>query len=258
MKINQLLHKIPHGAVVTTAWLASHGVTSDQARKLASAGWLQRVGHGAYCQSGESLGWESAIFALQTSNDTELPSLWPGGQTALALQGFVHYLPMGERTTHLYGNEAARLPRWVSDAEWAGQMVLHSEKGLPAQLPGSFTDYAPAGRAFSLRVSTPERAILEWIAVTSNELLFSSELVDTFDGLNTLRPRRLQALLEGCRSVRTKRAFMVLARHARHAWYGRLELGQLDFGKGKRQLCQSGKLDREFHVTVPEAFLYAD
>ncbi|OBX33913.1 hypothetical protein A8U91_02956 [Halomonas elongata] len=109
-----------------------------------------------------------------------------------------------------------------------------------------------------MQVSIPERAVLEWIAVTPNKLLFSSELVDAFGGLNTLRPRRLQVLLEGCRSVRTKRAFLVLARHAGHAWYGRLEPRRLDLGKGKRQLCQGGKLDREYHVTVPEEFLHAD
>lgn len=258
MKINYLLQKIPHGAVVTTAWLASHGVTSDQARKLASSGWLKRVGHGAYCRAGDPLSWESGVFALQVLGEQSKPIIWPGGQTALALHGFVHYLPMGACATRLYGIETARLPQWLSYAEWAGRMVLHSEKGLPVQLPGSFTDYASAGRTFSLQISTPERAILEWIAVTPNELLFSSELVDTFGGLNTLRPRRLQALLEGCHSVRIKRAFLVLARHAGHTWYGRLEPGRLDLGKGKRQLCQGGRLDREYHVTVPQAFLHAD
>ena len=73
----------------------------------------------------------------------------PGGQTALALHGFAHYLPMAERTTHLYGKEAARLPRWLNDAEWAGRMVIHSEKGLPVQLTGSFTSSASAvGRSY--------------------------------------------------------------------------------------------------------------
>lgn len=67
-----------------------------------------------------------------------------------------------------------------------------------------------------------------------------------------------QALLAGCRSVRATRAFLVLAHHAGHAWYGRLAPDRLDLGKGKRQLCQGGKLDREYHVTVPEAFLHAD
>ncbi|MFI0472018.1 type IV toxin-antitoxin system AbiEi family antitoxin domain-containing protein [Halomonas sp. HMF6819] len=198
--------QIPHGAVVTTAWFAAHDVIPDRARKLANSGWLKRVGHGAYCRTGGALTWESGVFALQALGEQGKSLIWPCGQTALALHGFAHYLPMGKRTTHLYGKEVARLPRWLNDAEWAGRMLLHSEKGLPAQLPGSFTDYAPDGRAFSLQVSTPERAVLEWIAVTPNELLFSSELVDTFGGLNTLSPRRLQALLEGCRSVRTKRA----------------------------------------------------
>src|SRR5699024_7903086 len=168
------------------------------------------------------------------------------------------YLPMGERTTQLYGQTGVRLPRWVSDADWAGRIVLHSEKGLPVRLPGSFTTHEPAGRAFGLQVSTPERAILEWIALTPNALLFGDELVDTFGGLNTLRPRRLQALLQGCRSVRTKRAFLVLARHAGHAWYQRLDPRELDLGKGKRQLFQGGKLDRQYHVTVPEAFVHAN
>nr|WP_269557992.1 hypothetical protein [Halomonas sp. 1513] len=38
-----------------------------------------------------------------------------------------------------------------------------------------------------MQVSTPELAVLERIAVTPNELLFGSELVDTLGGLNTLR-----------------------------------------------------------------------
>lgn len=254
MKLNLLWQQIPHGAVVTTAWLAAHDVTPDQARKLANSGWLKRVGHGAYCRAGDLLSWESGIFALQALGEQGKPPIWPGGQTALALQGFAHYLPMGHDTTHLFGGEGARLPRWWRTAEWAGPTVLHTEKGLPRQIPGSFTSYASAGKSFSLQISTPERAILEWIAVTPNELLFSSELVDTFSGLNTLRPRRLQALLEGCCSVRTKRAFLVLARHAKHAWYKRLEPHRLDLGKGKRQLYQGGKLDKEYQVTVPEAF----
>ncbi|MGM0516756.1 MAG: type IV toxin-antitoxin system AbiEi family antitoxin domain-containing protein [Pseudomonadota bacterium] len=131
----------------------------------------------------------------------------------------------------------------------SGRKAFHTESGLPTHLPGSFTDYQPPSGAFTLQVSTPERAVLEWIAISTNPLLFSSDMVDTFSGLNTLRPRRLQALLEGCRSVRTKRAFMVLDRHAGHAWYRRLDRTRLDLGKGKRQLWPGGKLDKEYLVT---------
>jgi hypothetical protein len=212
------------------------------------------VGHGAYCRAGDSLSWESGVFALQAVGEKGVPTLWPGGQTALALQGFAHYLPMGHDTTHLFGAEGMRLPRWWHDAEWAGRTVWHTGKSLSRHLQGSFCEYRPPAKTLTLHVSTPERAILEWITVVSSELLFSSELVDTFSGLNTLRPRRLQALLEGCDSVRTKRAFLVLARHAGHAWYQRLAPARLDLGQGKRQLYRGGKLDKEYQVTIPEAF----
>lgn len=254
-KINQLWQQIPHGAVVTTAWLDAHGISANHAAKLTEAGWLKRLGRGAYCRAGDPLTWESGVFALQALSDPAASPFWPGGQTALALQGFAHYLPMGHDTIHLYRAERrSQLPLWLSHANWAGAIALHQDKGLPMDLPGSFTDYNPPRMGFSLRVSTPERAILEWVAVTPNELLFSSELVDTFTGLNTLRPRRLQALLAVCHSVKTKRAFLVLARHAGHAWYHRLETRSLDLGKGKRQLCKGGRLDKEYQVTVPEAF----
>lgn len=240
---------------MTTSWLASHEVTRDQARKMAKSAWLARVGHGAYCKAGDPLSWESGVYALQAEDKSSLPPVWPGGQTALALHGFAHYLSMGLETTHLFGAKEGRLPRWLSDADWAGQTTLHGEGGLPAQLPGSFCDHKAPHGAFNIRVSTPERAVLEWIAVTKNETLFGSKMVDTFNGLNTLRPRRLQALLEGCRSVRTKRAFLVLARHAGHAWYRRLDTSRIGLGKGKRQITPGGKLDKEFLITIPQEFM---
>ncbi|WP_245846374.1 type IV toxin-antitoxin system AbiEi family antitoxin domain-containing protein [Chromohalobacter canadensis] len=55
-------------------------------------------------------------------------------------------------------------------------------------------------------------------------------------------------MLEGCRSVRTKRAFLVLARHAGHAWYGRLDPHRLDLGKGKRQLRQGASWTRNLRL----------
>jgi len=79
------------------------------------------------------------------------------------------------------------------------------------RLSGSFPDNALDSWALSLQVSAPERALLEWIDVTPNVRLFSSELVGTLDGLNTLRPCRQQALLGVYRSVRTKQAFLVLS-----------------------------------------------
>lgn len=258
MKVNQLLQKIPSGAVVTTTWLDARDVSADQARKLAGSGWLHRVGHGAYCRAGDALSWESAVFALQADSAPGAPRFWPGGPTALALQGFAHYLPLGRETVQLFSAGGLRLPRWLTSADWMGSVKLHAGKTPSPDLADSFTEYQPTGKPFGLLISSAERAILEWISITPNTLLFSDALVDTLGGLNTLRPRRLQALLEGCGSVRTKRAFLLLARHAGHAWYARLDLQRLHLGAGKRQLWPGGKLDREYQVTAPEEFVRGD
>lgn len=262
MKINQLLQAIPSGAVVTTTWLAAHEVSADQARKLAGSGWLRRVGHGAYSRPGDALSWESAVFALQAHCEDKrvsecepaAPRFWPGGPSALGLHGLSHYLPMGRETLHLFTAGATRLPRWLMTADWVGHVEVHAHKGLSPAIAGSFAQYQPPGKPLTILTSAPERAILEWIAITPDELLFSSALVDTFTGLSALRPRVLQALLEHCGSVRTKRVLLLLARHAGHAWYSRLDRQRFDLGTGKRQLCPGGRLDREYQVTVPEAF----
>lgn len=161
---------------------------------------------------------------------------------------------MGRETLHLFIAGATRLPRWMMTADWVGLVEVHAHKGLSPTIEGSFTEYQPHGKPLTILIAAPERAILEWIAVTPDELLFSSALVDTFAGLSALRPRVLQALLEHCGSIRTKRAFLLLARNAGHVWYSRLDRQRFHLGSGKRQLFPGGRLDREYQATVPEEF----
>src|SRR5690606_17703563 len=105
---------------------------------------------------------------------------------------------------------------------------------------------------------SPEMAVLEWLFSVPNEQLFSDGVVDTFGGLTNLRPRRLQVLLQACTSIRTKRAFLLLARFFKHGWYSRLDIPAIDLGQGKRQLVKGGVLDKEYQVTVPMRFANAD
>lgn len=101
-------------------------------------------------------------------------------------------------------------------------------------------------------------AVLEWLFSVSDEQLFSDSIVDTFDGLTNLRPRRLQALLQACTSIRTKRVFLLLARYFKHGWYSRLDISAIELGRGKRQLVKGGVLDKEYQVTVPPRFANAN
>jgi hypothetical protein len=72
------------------------------------------------------------------------------------------------------------------------------------------------------------------------------------EGLVSLSPRRLQKLLEDCKSVKVKRLFFFFADRHGHAWLKRIERQQIDLGKGKRMLARGGRLDRVYRITVPE------
>ena len=74
------------------------------------------------------------------------------------------------------------------------------------------------------------------------------------EGLVNLSPRRLQSLLESCKSVKVKRLFFFFAGRHQHRWLSHINREKIDFGKGKRMLVKGGKLDTKCQITVPEAF----
>lgn len=71
------------------------------------------------------------------------------------------------------------------------------------------------------------------------------------ESLVNLSPRRMQPLLETCRSVKVKRLFFFLADRHHHAWRDALDKTKVDFGSGKRLLVKGGKLDPTYLITVP-------
>lgn len=250
MKINYLLADWPSGVVATQAWLHQHGVGSSLARKYQQSGWLERVGHGAWQRCGDSIDWQGGVFALQQEGSL---SVWPGGQAALALQGYSHYLPLGREVVTLFASPGSKLPGWFAQHEWDVSIQFLAVNLFNDLDACAWQTFQPAHREFELQISSPERAVLELIHASEDDSLFSA-VAELLNGLATLSPRRLQKMLEACRSVRVKRVFLLLARQCGHAWYQRLDLTRIDLGKGKRQIIQGGRLDKQFLITVPERF----
>jgi hypothetical protein len=62
----------------------------------------------------------------------------------------------------------------------------------------------------------------------------------------------IQDLLEKCASVKTKRLFMYLAEKHKHAWVSKLNCEKVDFGTGKRALCNNGHYDSKYKIVVPK------
>ncbi len=72
------------------------------------------------------------------------------------------------------------------------------------------------------------------------------------EGLRSLSPRRLQTLLNDCKSVKVKRLFFWLAERHQHAWLKHIDKSKVNLGRGKRMLVKGGRLDTKYLITIPD------
>jgi len=246
-KINRLLQRWPPGTVATQVWLAEQGVSSDLARWYVKAGWLTRVGQGAFVRKGDHVDWRGALYALQSQLGL---SLHVGARTALELHGRAHFVPLGSRLrVTLISDNQEHLPAWFTRHHWEAR-IEHHRLTLFDQIPADATRHLDCG-SFRIAASAPERAIMEemCLARTNDDIDHSIQLMET---LGTLRPQLVQLLLEQCTSVKVKRLFLWSAEHVGHAWAERLDSKRVDLGCGKRQLYKGGSLDPKYEITVPQ------
>lgn len=246
-KINQLLKEWPRGTVATASWLSKRGVYRQLSRQYVLNEWLQPVGRGAFLRAGEVVDWLGATYALQKQLGL---SVHPAAGTALMLKGLGHFVPMGKDAEVLVFSERAEtLPRWFLQHPW-GVTIRHGTPGLfNSSDPTGFTELQHGD--FSVRISAPERAILETfhLATTNASIDLALELMR---GLTTLRPRIVQSLLETCRSIKVKRAFLWAAELSGHQWFPRLAVDRLNLGSGKRLFYRGGEFNAKYNITVPK------
>jgi hypothetical protein len=246
-KINRLLQQWPRGTVATNPWLASQGVSSDLARWYVKAGWLTRIGLGAYAQAGDTVDWRGGLYALQTQLRM---TVHVAALTALELQGRAHYLPLGSaHPVRLVSDESEHLPTWFKNHPWQARVQHHTLALFDSNPSASMTKLDCGG--FEVFMSSPERAILEELrlAKTNEAIEHSYQLMEN---LVTLRPKLVQELLEACQSIKAKRLFLWSAERAQHAWTEDLDVDRIELGSGKRQLYKGGRFDAKYQITVPE------
>jgi len=247
-KVNQLLKLWPPGTVAASPWLLNQGVSRQLARRYTASGWIQPLGRGAFIRAGEPpLEWFGALYALQAQLKL---TVHPAAGTALSLLGLGHNLPFGDNAVvTLFGNRPERLPSWFTRHDWTVRIECHTPQLFAASAPESLTDITRNG--FSIRVSAPERAILELLHLTTTNDAVNAA-IDVMSGLSTLRPQVVQGLLEACRSVKVKRLFLWAAESAGHDWFSRLAPERIELGKGKRSVYSGGRFDAKYRITVPK------
>lgn len=247
-KINKLLKKWPSGTVAVLPWLEKQGVYQQLVHEYEKTSWLSRIGRGAYAKAGDKVDWTGGLYAIQ--EQAGLP-IHVGGKTALQMQGYAHFLPMGKGTVvSLFGHPGVKLPAWFTQYRWGVKIRYAATNLFRGEADRGLTRRDMGLYAFKL--STPERAIMEVLYGLPREESYEEAKL-LMEGLTTLRAPVVRSLLELCASVKVKRVFMVLAESSGHAWAKKLDLSKVDFGKGKRVLVRGGRFDSKYNITVPNS-----
>lgn len=255
-KLKSVLDAIPAGFVVDTRWLEAYGVSRFLARVYVENGWLERLERGVFrrpAPQGVPLDWQTCMLSVQHLMRYKVHV---GGVSALGLQGYRHYLSLGDvPTVWLYGDDA---PTWLPRLKLETSFVLRGVSlfndhhiGLSDEDASNSTKL-PWG--WVMRMSSPERAILEALDELPDEESFHN-LDMIFEGLATLSPKRLAALLADCRKIKVKRLFFVYADRYKHAWRDRLNPEDFNLGTGDRALVPGGRLHPRYRIMVPSEFV---
>lgn len=246
-KINTLITEWPRGAVRTAAGLARQGYSYRLLAQYRKSGWIRTLGQGAFCRFSDAVDWTGALYALQAELGLRVHA---GGRTALLLKGYAHTLPMGKTAITLFGKEGIKLPKWMREHDWGFPLDYRATRLFTSGDRSGFLDYS-AG-AFTIRISAPERAALELLAGVPAKTGFG-DASQVMEGLLTLRPEMVQALMEQCGSIKAKRLFLYLADLHRLPWRSELDRGKIDLGRGKRTIIPGGMLDPALLLVVPRS-----
>lgn len=243
-KLMWLLDNHIPGTVLLASWLEKNGISRDLQHYYLKSGWLESYGFGAFKRPNENVQWTGALNSLQ--RQTELP-VHLGGLTSISLQGLSHYVRLAEENLYMFSPQYIALPKWFLVQEWNEQVVHVKTKFLPADL----ALYEYNQDTLKLKLSTPERAILECLYLTPNRLDVI-ECYQILEDLPNLRPNVLQELLENCNSVKVKRLFLYMASKAKHLWLDFVDQSKIELGTGDRVIVKGGVYISKFRISVPK------
>ena len=262
-RLKPFLDKVPPGFLVDSRWLKAHGIESKSIHRYVSRGWLERLIRGVYrrplpdgVDPASEVSWESVLLSLQRilAHDVHL-----GGESALDLAGYYHYLKLGSSPrVHIYGD----VPAWLKRLPTQARIVVHRRSLFgndPTGIGDSDRDAQESPGAVNvwrwpIKASSPERAILEALDELRGGAGFDN-LDKVFGSLTMLRPKLLMELLTTCLSVKVRRLFFVFADRHGHPWLKHLDASVIDFGSGPRALVRGGKIHPAYRIYVPNHFV---
>ena len=242
-KMQQILETAPHDSVLFGSWLSSQGLDARGQYSYMKSGWLDRISKGVYKKHGTT----PTLMSTVSSYNTQLGKRCiVGAYTALELRGYSHYLSMGKPMAYLFTDRTNKLPSWLLKGEWDMTVKYMTTSFLGDELLGVET---MSINQHDLLVSSPERAILECLNLPDA----SSSLLDIYyimEGMTTLRPKLVQALLEACTSQKVKRLFLYMTEKAGHSWLKALKLDNINLGTSRFMITPTGKYINKYNMTI--------
>lgn len=245
-KLNKLLSGWQPGVVYTSSWLDEKGYSPDMIYGYKQSGWIKTLGRGAYIRFSDEPAWEGALYALQ--EQLKLP-VHVGGETALQLQGYSHFISPKLSYCHLYTPTKNKLPKWFTDNEWGVEIILHISTLFGNKTLGI---KELEQNMIPIKVADAERAILEMLSHVNSESTFLKAW-QIMEGMMTLRPAMMQQLLEACNSVKVTRLCLYMSERHQLPWLKSLNKEKFDVGSGNRSIVKGGKLNEKYQITVPKS-----
>ncbi len=242
---------LPDGQIINRKWLLQKGFARSSVDYFVRSGKLTRIGHGVYRRPGPPLKWEHLLYSLQELGF----ALHIGSRTALDLQGYAHYLSLGNTKNVITLHGYDKLPTWINSVDSDIRFTAYLQKGF-SQLPENSLSTMTFGHwDWELRLSTAELALFELLSWIKDESDFS--MADKyFESTTALRPRLINELLQTCTHIQTKRLFLWFSDRHDHQWNQSIERDKIDLGKGKRVVIKGGTLDKKYNITVPKGMIH--
>jgi hypothetical protein len=226
----RLLVDLPRGAPISTEVLTSKGIPGKAVVRLASDGWLHRLGRGVYLLPGDKLDRDATLGWLCE----RIQGLHVGGKTALDWRGVRHNISMRELLS-LWGDVPAQMPRWFSS-----EFPCHyqSTQLFDTKLSSSSgMGPLPFGSA-KVMVSAPERAVLELLSDAGKRQTLE-ETINLLENMHALRRDVLDELMAHLTRIKVARLADKLSANLQLPWNNIANKHSRRLGGGKRWVVRA-------------------
>lgn len=245
----ETIELFPYGYLVTRQYLLEQGLKRYQLDNALKQGKVYALARGVFARPGVPIEWQGLAASLRKMLDTPV---YVGGLSALVEHGLTHYINF-RPVLGFYS--CAKKPSWFEKLdldiarEWRSTVRIWDMEKLVA----TKSLQEQTMHAGNWLLASPEQAYIELLTQVPNTISFE-QADNIMQGLTSLSPKRLAALLHACKHVLAKRLLFFFAERYQYPWFNKLNPSDYDLGAGKRVVAKAGRLNTTYNITVPQEF----